>query len=58
MPSSGKALYLKASKLGEALEKKYGMGEKGHGGTEEAWRDEVAKGRCAPCHLCFSPHKT
>lgn len=41
MPSSGKTIYLKASKLGEVFAKKGGMCEKRHRGAEQGWRDEV-----------------
>lgn len=40
MPSSGKTIYLKASKLGEIFAKKGGISEKRHRGADEGWRVE------------------
>lgn len=40
VPSSGKTIYLKASKLGEVFTKRSGMCEKRHRGAEQGWRDE------------------
>lgn len=44
MPSSGKTIYLKASKLGEVSAKKGGMCEKRHREAERGWRDEGLQG--------------
>lgn len=40
MPSSGKTIYMKASKLGEVFAKKGGMCENRHRGAEQGWKDE------------------
>lgn len=57
VPSSGKTLYLKASKLGEVLAKIVVCVRKVIEERSKPGEMRIMKGGCALCFLCFSPHK-
>lgn len=57
VPSSGKTLYLEASKLGEVLAKIVECTRKVIQEQSKPGEMRIVKGGCALCFLCFSPHR-